>query len=250
MDDPELRQTKLSLSDLVVMPCTLLVLAVVSLFLIDGPIGAHFAEFKPSGEIEDFINTAEHFGTPYGQFLILFCISVASSCQDRRVYRIFIGTCAAGLAANALKLCTGRIRPREFDFDHLQILESFTSWFPFHSGGSAMESFPSAHTASAFGFAALLTWAYPKGRSAFLSLAFLVALQRITKSAHFPSDVFAGAALGWWIGLSFIGKNWGTVRFNRFEQAKNHTQFPFAHQIVSTAYFLIKGSTVAMTISF
>ncbi|QDT35275.1 phosphatase PAP2 family protein [Thalassoglobus polymorphus] len=226
MDDLNTRQSSLSRFDLIILPTLFLVLAVICLFTIDETVAGYFSHSRLQGEFKKFVNTAEHFGTPYGQFLVLFCFSVANACQDRRVYRIFIGTCAAGLAANVVKLFIGRTRPREFDFSQNNIFESFTGLFPFHSGGSAIESFPSAHTASAFGFAALLTWAFPKGKSAFLTLAFLVGLQRVSNSSHYPSDIFVGAALGWLIGLSFIGNNWGTRKFQKFENALLKTQNP------------------------
>jgi len=192
------------------------------IFTIDHPVGAYFAEHKADGVWGDFLQAAEHFGTPYGQLMALFGILAATRWQDRRPLRIFLGATAAGLVANVLKLFFARTRPRAFDFDAQHILEGFGSLFPMGHGGSGVQSIPSAHTACAFGFAAMLTWAYPNGRSMFILFGFLVGLQRICVAAHFPSDVFLGATLGWFIAstltMTYRGWNWFTEFENRSTQ--------------------------------
>ena len=57
-------------------------------------------------------------------------------------------------------------------------------------------SFPSGHSAVAAGLAAALTWRYPHGAPLFAMLAAAAALQRVVTSAHYPSDVACGAAMG------------------------------------------------------
>ena len=58
------------------------------------------------------------------------------------------------------------------------------------------QAFPSAHSATAFGFALGLSWLFPKGRWYFFALAILAASQRVLSLAHWTSDVFFGAAVG------------------------------------------------------
>jgi len=60
----------------------------------------------------------------------------------------------------------------------------------------SLQSFPSAHTATAFGLAIGLVRIYPRARWLFFCLATLAAVQRLEAGAHFLSDVCAGAALG------------------------------------------------------
>jgi membrane-associated phospholipid phosphatase len=60
----------------------------------------------------------------------------------------------------------------------------------------ANQSFPSAHTATAFGLALCLASLYPQGKGWFFTLASLVAMQRMVAGAHYLSDVLAGAAIG------------------------------------------------------
>ena len=57
-------------------------------------------------------------------------------------------------------------------------------------------SFPSGHAAVAAGLATALAWKYPHGRWIFGALAACAAFQRVESSAHFPSDVAWGAAIG------------------------------------------------------
>lgn len=204
-------------------PFSLFITAVISLFVFDAPLGAFFQSAKLSGEIRHLFEAAEHFGTPYGQILGLLCVAAASGWQEPRIFRIFCGAALAGLTANLGKVCIARIRPSQFDFEQHSILESFVQWFPLGSGGSSLQSFPSAHTASAFGFAALLSWAFPKGKVMFVGMAGLVALQRIVASAHYPSDVLVGGAIGWLVGLFLVGRNPIACRFDRIEsRIRNH----------------------------
>lgn len=205
------------------LPIICLVAGIISPFLIDGTVARYFKNSKLPGDLKDFFDAAEHFGTPYGQLIGLLCLAAATGWKDRRVVRIFLGASTAGIAANILKLCVGRVRPKEFDLQNLQVLDSFVGWFPLHSGGSDFESFPSAHTASAFGFAALLFWAFPKGRIVFISLGFLVAMQRLSTSAHYPSDVLIGAMIGWTVGLLFTGSTWPGRKFDLWESKASLT---------------------------
>jgi len=70
----------------------------------------------------------------------------------------------------------------------------------FFQGGS---SFPSGHAAASFAFASVVAheynrnvW-YPIGA---YGLATVVSLSRLSGRNHFPSDIFAGAAMGWFVG--------------------------------------------------
>jgi membrane-associated phospholipid phosphatase len=75
----------------------------------------------------------------------------------------------------------------------------------FFSGGKSPfkgSSFPSGHAAGAFAIATVVATRYHTHRWvpwAVYGFASAVSLSRITTSAHFPSDVFLGAALGYTI---------------------------------------------------
>lgn len=73
----------------------------------------------------------------------------------------------------------------------------------FFSGGKSPfkgSSFPSGHAAGAFSVATVIAHRYRTHRWvpwAAYGLATAISLSRVTTSAHFPSDVFLGAALGY-----------------------------------------------------
>lgn len=77
----------------------------------------------------------------------------------------------------------------------------------FHIIGDVLKkySFPSGHTTTAFSIAGFIFLTYQNTalRYAVLVLALLAGLARISVGAHWPEDVFAGAALG--LILAFVG---------------------------------------------
>ncbi len=96
-----------------------------------------------------------------------------------------------------MKGIDGRLHPSDIqphgDFTH--------TWFKYPGGSvSNPGSFPSGHATSAFAVAAVFSARYGRRRWVpwmAYGLATFVALSRIPDQAHFPSDVFAGAALGY-----------------------------------------------------
>lgn len=78
------------------------------------------------------------------------------------------------------------------------------------SGGWEYTSFPSGHTAVAFAVASVIGSGYKDktwvGITSY-TLASLVGLSRIYDNKHWPSDVFAGAVLGTYIG-TFLGRKY------------------------------------------
>jgi membrane-associated phospholipid phosphatase len=98
----------------------------------------------------------------------------------------------------AVKAVTRRKRPSD-------VLpgQPFTDTF-FNGGTSPFKgsSFPSGHAAGVFSVATVIATRYKNHRWvpwAAYGFATVISLSRITTSAHFPSDVFLGAALGYGI---------------------------------------------------
>ena len=95
----------------------------------------------------------------------------------------------SGLASQVIKHLFGRARPSLIDMVG-----------PFHFDLMALQStyasMPSGHAVSAFAMAVSLGWMAPRLRWPLLGLALLVAISRVVISAHYPSDVLAGAGLG------------------------------------------------------
>jgi membrane-associated phospholipid phosphatase len=111
-----------------------------------------------------------------------------------------IASTLAGMLANASRLTTGKVRPRN-EAEHGAGFHG-----PWHNGkltigNSGFNAFPSGHTATAVGFAAPLLFGKPAlGGIAFL-LALGVAWSRMQLGAHHLSDVVTATllalAVGW-----------------------------------------------------
>jgi membrane-associated phospholipid phosphatase len=129
---------------------------------------------------------------------------VAWRLRNQRWQRIFVtamvASTVAGMLVNAVRLTSGRPRPR----DTPKIAEG---WYgPYHDGrlligNSSYNSFPSGHTATAVGFAAVILFASPVVGSLALAAALAIAWSRIELGAHHPSDVVVATivalAIGW-----------------------------------------------------
>ena len=99
----------------------------------------------------------------------------------------------------AMKSITGRLRPSDVephgDFTH--------TWFKYPGGFGRSSSFPSGHAITAFSVASIFAHRYRRSRWVpwvAYGTATVIALSRIPVQAHFPSDVFVGATLGYAIG--------------------------------------------------
>jgi undecaprenyl-diphosphatase len=73
-------------------------------------------------------------------------------------------------------------------------------------------SFPSGHATTAAAGAYALSAMWPGGRMACALLAALITCSRAYLGAHYPSDLLAGALLGWFIGWVVVGRTrWRAV---------------------------------------
>src|SRR5205823_8558945 len=98
----------------------------------------------------------------------------------------------------AMKAITRRKRPSDVPFG-----APFSDTF-FSGGKSPFKgsSFPSGHAAGVFSVATVVATRYHRHRWvpwAVYGFATAVSFSRVTSNAHFPSDVFLGAALGYTI---------------------------------------------------
>ncbi len=189
-----------------------------------GP-GVQSPRSKVPGELKRLLTWSEGFGHGLGVLLVSLLIYQLEPANRRRLARAVCMALASGLTADGMKMLVSRTRPRAFDLSQ-PILESFTGFLPGLSGGSAGQSFPSAHVATAVGWALGLGWLYPRGRWIFIFLAFLVVCQRLETNAHFLSDCLAGAAVGCLVGSLFLPGGWLSRGFERWEGSANPLLLP------------------------
>jgi undecaprenyl-diphosphatase len=98
---------------------------------------------------------------------------------------------ADAIAYRGIKKNFERLRP----FQNPEISESVR-----HVGTSHGPSFPSNHAANCFAAAVVLSWYFGRNRATFFGVAALVAISRVALGVHYPSDVLAGAILGFFVG--------------------------------------------------
>ncbi|MHC4878075.1 MAG: phosphatase PAP2 family protein [Planctomycetota bacterium] len=182
-----------------------LILAVAGLLILpfDMRILDFVQQYPPRGEFQNLLQRSEAFGHGTGVALILITIVVLCRPGIRTTAWLAAATYGAGMAANLIKVFVVRTRPHSVDEVGASALPGLVDVIsaPFtniaeHIGNSSEQSFPSAHTATAFGLAVAIGTLFPRGRIWFLVLGGLVGCQRICASCHFPSDVCWGAAVG------------------------------------------------------
>lgn len=93
----------------------------------------------------------------------------------------------AAVLANVLKHLIGRPRPK---FVHSGDWQIAISWI------SGLDSFPSGHSTASFAVATVLAKRFPTWGPLCMGLAAFVALSRVLRGSHFPTDVVGGAVVG------------------------------------------------------
>lgn len=152
-------------------------------------------EHTPS-TVNDFFKAAETFGNGWGALIVIGSVLALDNTRRVQTSRLITASLGAGVMANAVKLLVERSRPCSVNLDQATLWDTFGGWLPLLSAGSRGQSFPSAHTATAFGLACALALTYPRGARFFWCLALGVGVQRIFTGAHYITDVIAGASLG------------------------------------------------------
>jgi len=154
-----------------------------------------YAELLAKGWLTALIACAIYFFDPRGR---------------RRAVVVVFSVLAVTLAANVIKVSTGRLRPKS-----VQTIGGV----PVHAwlgpagglGNPRARSFPSGHTSTAFAHAAVLSAIYPAATPVFYALAAPVPISRVLMRAHFVSDVYAG-------GLLAVFLTFALQRSARFDQ--------------------------------
>jgi membrane-associated phospholipid phosphatase len=93
----------------------------------------------------------------------------------------------AAVLANVLKHLIGRPRPK---FVHSGDWQMTISWV------SGLDSFPSGHSTASFAVATVLAKRFPAWGPLCIGFAAFVALSRVLRGSHFPTDVVGGAVVG------------------------------------------------------
>lgn len=105
-----------------------------------------------------------------------------------RVGFVFLAVALPGLFVTTLKRVIGRARPMVNGGPHPFDFEPFSV--------AAYASMPSGHTTTVFSILVAVGSLWPRARTALWIYALVIAASRIVVTAHYPSDVLAGAVVG------------------------------------------------------
>ena len=163
----------------------------------DITIARFWYRYSPSQPLFKAIEIAANvIGHGVGALALVLVAVIFAGRSWTRLPRLISASLGAGLLADIFKLCICRTRPHSLDLSAATLASTFHGLFPMFSPGSAGQSFPSGHAATAAGLAVAMSMMFPRRRWLFALLAAGVAVSRVIVHAHFPTDVVAGLALG------------------------------------------------------
>lgn len=183
-------------------PYALPIAAVIvgTMVFVDAPL-MRAADALPRGVIDTF-NELTDYGRGAWPLIPLFVLLLATPilCVPRlglmgrgivtaaavRIGYMFLAIGLAGLADTIVKRLVGRVRPSDF---------GPFAYEPF-SWHSIYASFPSGHTTNVFATLVAVGLVFPRLRPALWVYALVIAASRVIVTAHYASDVLAGAVFG------------------------------------------------------
>jgi membrane-associated phospholipid phosphatase len=124
-----------------------------------------------------------------GALFLFFGFIYKNKLQSMRSLFVFTSLSLCGILITIIKWLAGRHRP-------INLFNHGSFGFDYFGVGYEMTSFPSGHAQTIFTLATALTILFPRlGIPLFIS-ALLVSATRIILTAHYLSDVIAGAGIG------------------------------------------------------
>jgi len=192
------------------------------LFLVDVPVATWCRTHRLPGDLARLVDLSEAFAHGLAVAVLLGVTASLDPVLRRArswpaaradLVRLVAAAYAGGLAVDLVKAVVTRVRPRAVDlaavataFDTFGSTAALGNLAGGPLGKSAdLMSFPSGHAAVAAGLATALAWKYPHGAATFALLAAAAATQRVVSSAHYPSDIAFGAAIGVAVAAACLG---------------------------------------------
>lgn len=199
---------------LILLTAWVIGLAVVS--LLDWPLVRLGADIKPTFRDTDYYNGLKVFGAFPLWLIFGLAVWLYESAGHKRFEKavterglaIILSPIIAGVLDAGLKLLFRRERP-DLQVGHY-VFRPITE-HTFAGGGLGL---PSSHAAVTFAGMLTLARLYPPIRHLCFLLACGTAAQRIVSGAHFPSDTYVGAAVGYLSVLVtwYLHRRFGTGR--------------------------------------
>lgn len=174
----------------------LLVGGFVLLTLLDLPLTyVFFVSDRESIQNSDLYRMVRVLGSIGFWLLVMWIVYRHDRVWDR-AGSLFFAPILAGLTAEGVKLTIARERPVT---DTTTLRDGWYVFRPLFSGFSNAENlgFPSSHAAVAFaGCMCLAVW-IPRAKWIFILLACACAFMRLVIGAHYATDLYVGALIGW-----------------------------------------------------
>jgi membrane-associated phospholipid phosphatase len=223
-----------------------------TLLLIDEPVQQYALSLRNRNVVVQNVSKyVTRFGGSYEAYVLLVFGTYGAIFQNHKMVTTTLLATQAYLTGAAmesvLKFLTGRQRPSYYD-PHIVEAEP-----KFHgpispsgkdaNGNHINSSFPSGHTTVAFAAATVFAMEYkdrPLVPIIAYSAASLIGLSRITENRHWISDVFAGAALGYFTGRLVVNNYHRYAKLKAPKQKKNtvsfNLQYDFGHVMPGLVY--------------
>lgn len=163
-------------------------LTVFSFFYLDKSIAIFFSEI-PQNIFLAFEILTFFASNVFIIFVLVVLLIYYIKTRSRKLVYIISSVSLTWLVTYIIKITLGRTRPSLFiekDLFQLSLMKF----------ADVMNSFPSAHSSTAFALATSVSLLYPKYKYFLFFYAFMIALSRIVIGKHYLSDVIFGAFLG------------------------------------------------------
>lgn len=199
------------------LPVTAAVVLGAAVLLLDNPIRDAIRGLPIGGDVKREFESLQQFGGLTSIAVVALVIALLQPARLRRVLDWLAAVALGSLLFNAMKVATGRLRPRittedawigplgKFDAGHA-IVHPYEFWKP---DVFASLSMPSTHTTHAAIAGVFLAHMYPPLRFLVWPWVAIVALARVYFGSHWPSDVVVGACLGFALGSVVVNRYWG-----------------------------------------
>lgn len=169
------------------------VLVCISYFYWDLPIACYFRQLDPGmkkiAEVVTGFGIATWYIAGSLALFLFFRYVYKNELHAVRALFVFVALIFAGVLLTLFKWLAGRHRPIDY-FAHGYY------GFGFLGIGHEVTSFPSGHVQAVFTFATAMTILFPRWGVPLFLYAALISASRVILTAHYLSDVFAGAAVG------------------------------------------------------
>ncbi|MBX3388644.1 MAG: phosphatase PAP2 family protein [Phycisphaeraceae bacterium] len=194
---------------------------------LDGAVRGWVYSHRTGGDLRRELEFLQQFGAISSIVILMIAFVILDSrpreWKRARIFDWIVAACATGITGHLLKIFIGRPRPLFDDPMHILgpvgkypvelkdgSLALIHAWDYSSGVASDLWSMPSSHALAAASLAVALTILYPRLRWLCVGLVIVVCIARVVLGAHYPSDVFVGAGIGWWVASVAMRSRWGS----------------------------------------